>query len=206
VGRNDAAIYWETKALNLAKLHLDSMRVKFYQETIEYIHMGKPTWAVSKIKKIDTSKVSGNGNNTVISGVWVIKSRDLISGTLYANAVPITMKLSLKPESLQIEQTSIGEGGTNNNIIYELSLSGTPLPSITKSNRKKVQQLSWIDKKKTMFRINTVLSAPNNDKEVESRNEELLSLSSDGQQLTILKKSKSVKSDSWEIKAVYERQ
>jgi len=129
---------------------------------------------------------------TDFSGVWVLKTKDYISGPKYGNALS---------EEITVKQTadSITTGKRT------VSMNGKTSSTIDKDmNRKLVKSVAWSADKKTAT-FTTVFYAVGNENEVELTRVDTWTLSPDGKQLSIQRKSIETKSENWEAKGVYEK-
>lgn len=140
---------------------------------------------------------------TNFSGTWKQKNKEFISGQQYANAVPEQVKLTPKKDSISFEVISIAQNGFDT-VHYTLATNGGLLSDITKNKRKYTKKLGLSADKKTIT-IESVYKAPGSDTEVEFTRAETFSLSADGKQLTINRKSNEKEDKSWEAKGTYEK-
>ena len=84
-------------------------------------------------------------------------------------------------------------------------MNGKPSSAMdTESNRKIVKSIAWSADKKTAT-FTTAIYVPGNENEVELTRIDVWTLSPDGKQLTIQRKSVETKSENWEVKGSYEK-
>lgn len=141
---------------------------------------------------------------TNFSGTWVQKNKEFISGPKYANAVPEQVKLTPKKDSIAFEVISIAQNNSTDTAHYTLATNGGLFSDISKSKRKYTKKLQLSADKKTMT-VTSIYKSAENDTEVEITRTETWSLSADGKQLTLNRKSDETKSESWEAKGTYEK-
>lgn len=141
---------------------------------------------------------------TDFSGTWAQKNQDFITGPHYANAVPKQIKVNTTKDSMMVEMISLGQNG-DDTTHFTLAKNGGTLSSVSKSNRKYTKKLEWSADKKVMT-ITTVYKAPGSDTQIESTRTENWSLSADGKQLLLDRKSvKPDNTNDWEAKGTYEK-
>jgi hypothetical protein len=129
---------------------------------------------------------------TNFSGTWVLKSKDYIEGPKYGNALTEEITVKQAADSISTGKTTVAMNGK---------------PTTTKSaetNRKMVKTIAWsADKKVATF--TTAIYAEGNENDVELTRVDTWTLSPDGKQLTIQRKSIETKSENWEVKGTYEK-
>lgn len=129
---------------------------------------------------------------TNYSGTWVLKSKEHINGPEYQNALQEEMTVRQTKDSISTGKSSV-------------ALNGKPTTTISKeSNRKLVKSVGWSSDKKVAT-FTTAIYAEGNEKDVELTRVDSWTLSPDGKQLTVLRKSIETKSENWEVKGVYEK-
>jgi hypothetical protein len=129
---------------------------------------------------------------TNFSGSWVLKSKEHINGPQYANALAEEMTVKQTADSISTGKRTV-------------AMNGKPSSAMdTESNRKIVKSIAWsVDKKTATF--TTAIYVPGNENEVELTRIDVWTLSPDGKQLTIQRKSVETKSENWEVKGNYEK-
>lgn len=139
-------------------------------------------------------------------GTWVLQSKQHVSGPEYVNALARQITLRQEADSLIIQMINIDGNGQEISSRQTVAMNGQPVTTVsTKSNRKLVKSLNWSSNKKDLI-ITTVFYVPDNPGEVDFTRVETLSLSPDGRQLNIYKKSVETRSENWEVKGVYDKE
>ena len=136
-------------------------------------------------------------------GTWVLKDKVQVAGPEYLNALPTQMYIIQDSDSLIIESITIGADGKDTKSRQAIALNGKPYTrtSLT-SKRKYIRNLGWsVDKQSLM--LTTVFYVPENENEVDFTRVEIWDIK-DGQ-LQVHKKSIEGRSESWEVKSVFER-
>lgn len=129
---------------------------------------------------------------TNFSGSWVLKSKEHINGPQYANALAEEMTVKQTADSISTGKRTV-------------AMNGKPSSAMdTESNRKIVKSIAWSADKKTAT-FTTAIYVPGNENEVELTRIDVWTLSPDGKQLTIQRKSVETKSENWEVKGSYEK-
>lgn len=140
------------------------------------------------------------------SGTWVLKARQPIAGPTYANAVPAKMKVQQRSDSLIIEIPRTGTDGNEIIIRSSLPMNGKPVDFIdSASKRKIVKSLSWSADKSTLT-LTAIIYRPENANEIDFTRVETCSLSPDGKDLYMDKKSIETQSETWQVKAEFEKE
>lgn len=140
------------------------------------------------------------------SGTWVLKARQHIAGPTYANAVPVKIKVQQRSDSLFIESPRTGTGGREIIIRNSLPMNETPVEfTDSASKRKIVKSLSWSADKKTLT-LTAVIYRPENANEIDFTRVETCSLSPNGSNLYMDKKSIETQSETWQVKAEFEKE
>jgi dipeptidyl aminopeptidase/acylaminoacyl peptidase len=138
-------------------------------------------------------------------GTWDIKEKQMVTGPQYANALPKQIKVSQTADSLFIESTSIGNGGQDYISRQSFAMNGKESERTnTSSKRKYVSGLQWSPDKSTLI-FTTVFYVPENENTVDFTRIETWTLAANGQ-LNIDKKSIETRSETWEIKGIFEKQ
>jgi hypothetical protein len=137
-----------------------------------------------------------------LSGTWTLQNKEHVSGPDYENALPKQIALHQQADSLIMESV-YAEDDKDVSSRQALAMNGQPLTYIgPKSNRKYVKSLKWNADKKGLV-LTIVIYVPDNPNEVDFTRVETLSLSPDGKQLILNKKSVETRSETWESKGVY---
>lgn len=140
------------------------------------------------------------------SGTWVLKARQPIAGPTYANAVPAKMKVQQRSDSLIIESPRTGTDGREIIIRSSLPMNGKPVDFIdSASKRKIVKSLVWSADKRTLT-LTAVIYRPENENEIDFTRVESYSLFPNGRSLYLDKKSIETQSETWQVKAEFEKE
>jgi hypothetical protein len=141
-----------------------------------------------------------------VSGTWTLQSKQHIVGPEYGNALPKQITVHQQADSLIIESINIGENGEDVSNRQAIAMDGKPLTTTSlTSKRKYVKSLKWNTDKKGLV-LTTVFYLPDNPNEVDFTRVETWSLSPDGRLLNIDKRSVETRSETWQVKGVYEKQ
>ena len=131
-------------------------------------------------------------SQTNFTGTWALKSKDYIEGPKYGNALNEEITVKQGADSISTGKVTVAMSGK---------------PTTTKSvetNRKMVKTIAWsADKKVATF--TTAIYAEGSENDVELTRVDTWTLSPDGKQLTIQRKSIETKSENWEVKGTYEK-
>lgn len=140
-----------------------------------------------------------------VSGTWTLQSKQHVLGPEYANALAKQIIINQQTDSLIIETISVGAEGQELSNKQVVALDGKPLTTTSAtSGRKLVRSLKWNTDKKGLV-LTTVFYVAGNPNEVDFTRVETWSLSPDGKQLNIQKRSVETRSETWEVKGVYEK-
>jgi PAB1-binding protein PBP1 len=126
------------------------------------------------------------------SGVWVLKTKEHVNGPQYSNALTEEITVKQSADSITVGKRTIAMNGKTSSIVDK------------ESNRKSVKSITWSADKKTAT-FTTAIYAVGNENEVELTRVDTWTLSPDGKQLNIQRKSIETKSENWEVKGVYEK-
>ncbi|WP_276485749.1 hypothetical protein [Paraflavitalea pollutisoli] len=139
-----------------------------------------------------------------VKGTWVMKTKEVVTGPDYENGIPTQVSFKQEGDSLIIESVFIENNAEVNNRQAVL-MNGQPATKTgAASGRKYVRSIKWnADKKGLVF--TTVIYVPENPTEVDLTRIETITVSPDGKELTLNKKSVETKAENWESKAVYVR-
>ncbi|MDF2192597.1 hypothetical protein [Paraflavitalea sp. CAU 1676] len=140
---------------------------------------------------------------TNFSGTWNLQNKQHVLGPEYGNALASAITFQQQTDSLIIESVSVGAEGQEVKSRSAVSMDGKSLTALSKnSNRKYIKSLKWSADKKSLV-ITTVFYVEDNPNEVDLTRVEILSLSPDGKQLNLEKKSIETRSENWEVKGTY---
>lgn len=140
-----------------------------------------------------------------VSGTWALQNKQHVLGPEYANALPKQLTIRQQADSLIIESINIGGNGQEVSSRQAVAMDGKPTTNTgATSKRKYVRSLKWNADKKGLV-LTTIFYVPENPSEVDFTRVETWSLSPDGRQLNIQKKSVETRSETWEVKGVYEK-
>lgn len=142
---------------------------------------------------------------TNVTGTWTLQSKEHIAGPEYANALPKQITISQQADSLVIESINIGNEGQDVSSRQAVAMNGQPVTTTSAtSKRKYIKSLQWSPDKKGLV-LTSIIYLPDNPNVVDLTRVETWSLSPDGKQLNINKKSIETRSESWEDKGVYDK-
>lgn len=148
-----------------------------------------------------TYSISSAQNNVL--GTWILQSKDHIFGPEYANALPKQMRINQQADSLILESINIGGNGQDVNSRQAVPMNGQPLTMTSLATKRKyIKSLQWSADKKSLV-LTIVIYIPSNPDVVDFTRVETWSLSPDGKQLNISKKSIETRSETWEAKGVF---
>lgn len=137
-----------------------------------------------------------------LSGTWTLQNKEHVSGPDYENGIPKQIALHQQGDSLIIESVYV-EDNKDVSSRQAVPANGQAVTTIgPKSNRKYVKSLKWSADKKGLV-LTIVIYVPDNPNEVDLTRVENWSLSPDGKQLILNKKSVETRSETWESKGVY---
>ena len=140
------------------------------------------------------------------SGTWIQQSKEHISGPEYGNAIQNQMTVAQNKDSVIITTVSAGANGQNVNNRMAMAMNGKPTIIIGKASKRKFTSNVVLSADKKGMTITTVYSMPDNENETDFTRVETWTLSADGKQLNIDKKSMETRSETWEVKAVFVKQ
>jgi hypothetical protein len=140
-----------------------------------------------------------------VSGTWALQSKQHVTGPQYVNALPKQMTITQQADTLIIESINIGSDGQDVSSRQTVAMDGKPATIISsKTKIKYVKSLKWNADKKGLV-LTTVFYVDDNPSEVDFTRVETWSLSPDGKQLNIQKRSVETRSETWEVKGLYEK-
>lgn len=141
---------------------------------------------------------------TDFSGTWLLKDHQSISGILYSNGVPKQITVTQTPKTLIIEKITAGADGADFTTIDTLPSDGKAFNSITASKRKKETTLKW-NADKTGCMIQSMAYNPQEANKVDFRNTDTWILEND-QLVQVRKNENFTNGETWESKAIYDKQ
>lgn len=137
------------------------------------------------------------------SGTWDLQNKQHILGPEYSNALASKLTITQQADSLIIETVGVGAEGQEVKSRQSVSMDGKmQVATSAASNRQYAKSLKWSADKKNLV-ITTIFYMENNPSEVDFTRVETWSLSPDGQQLNIDKRSIETRSETWQVKGVY---
>lgn len=140
---------------------------------------------------------------TNLAGTWALQNKEHIMGPEYGNALATQITLQQQTDSLIIETISVGAEGAEVKSRQAVSTDGKPsTTSSTTTHRKYVRSMKWTPDKKGIV-LTTVFYMPDNPNEVDFTRVETWTVSPDGKELNIDKKSIETRSETWQVKGVY---
>ena len=142
-------------------------------------------------------------SQTNFSGTWIFKDKQMITGPEYANALPKQIKVDQQRDSILIESISVGGNGNDVTSKQTIAMNGRESAAVSAMNKiKYTKSLAWSSDKKTLT-ITTIFSMPENENEVDFTRVEIWIIANG--KLNIDKKSIETRSETWEIKGVFEK-
>ena len=143
---------------------------------------------------------------TNVSGTWALQNKQHVLGPEYANALAKQITINQQADSLIIETISTGNEGQDVSSRQAVAMNGKAVTTTSAtSKRKLVKSLKWNTDKKGLV-LTTVFYVADNPSEVDFTRVETWSLSPDGKQLNIDKRSVETRSETWQVKGVYGKQ
>jgi|GEM_PF-1245050 len=139
-----------------------------------------------------------------LAGTWALQNKQQVSGPDYANALPKQITINKQADSLIIESVNIGAEGKDVTNKQALAINGKSVIGLSPSQRRLIRSLKWTDDKKGLI-LTSIYYRLDNPTEIDFTRIEILSLSTDGKQLNIDKKSEETQSETWQVKGVYAR-
>jgi len=142
-------------------------------------------------------------SQTNFSGIWVLKTKQQLTGPEYLNALPTKIIVTQQKDSIVIESTTIGPDGTEATIKQVIAIDGKPYYSTTQSSRRKyVRTFQWV-KSNNSFLIKTVYYLPDNDNEIDFTRLDTWLLKEG--ELMIDRRSVETNSETWETVGIFKR-
>lgn len=139
--------------------------------------------------------------NANISGTWVLKERQIISGPDYANGIPKQILIAVSRDSLSLSRTYVGT--SKDEIVAEsLALDGSPT-EILRTVSKRKSFLKKGDDTNT-FSIEVSFRSIKTGERTNADYVENWKLSASGKELTIEKYANGADGSNWSIEGVYE--
>lgn len=145
-------------------------------------------------------------SQTNFSGEYKFTTREHVKGPEYGNAVPTSIAIEQKKDSLIIAHGSMGEDNkeTKNRIAF--ASNEKPASTVSKSSgRKVVRTVKWSADKKS-FATTSDIYKEGNENEIELTRIDEYKLSPDGKQLLFHRRSVETITESWEENATYDKQ
>ncbi|AXY74766.1 hypothetical protein D3H65_12570 [Paraflavitalea soli] len=139
-----------------------------------------------------------------LSGTWALQNKQHVSGPDYANALPKQITINKQADSLIIESVNMGAEGQDVTSKQAVAINGKSVTGVSPSQRRLIRSIKWTEDKKGLI-LTTVFYRVGNPTEIDFTRIETLSLSADGKQLNIDKKSEETQSETWQVKGVYAR-
>lgn len=139
-----------------------------------------------------------------LAGTWALQNKEHVSGPQYANALPSQITVNKQADSLIIESINIGADGQKVSSKRVLPIDGKSVIGMSSMNQKTIKSLKWAADKKGLI-LSTTFYRLDNPTEIDFTRIETWSLSPDGKQLNIDKKSEETQSETWETKGVYSK-
>jgi len=137
-----------------------------------------------------------------LSGKWSFQEQESISGNLYSNGSPKTIKISVNGSAVIFEATTATASGTDATTRDTLKLNGAAFQTFTPSKRKKVISIKKAGSSYTVF--TTVYNAAEPTK-VDHKVTDTWSIEN-GQLMLDRKDENLTNGEVWESKASYSKQ
>lgn len=137
-----------------------------------------------------------------LSGTWALQNKQPVSGPQYANALPSQITVNKQADSLIIESINTGADGQEVSSKRVLPIDGKSVIGMSSINQKTIKSLKWTADKKGLI-LTTTFYRLDNPTEIDFTRIETWSLSPDGKQLNIDKKSEETQSETWQTRGVY---
>jgi hypothetical protein len=136
-----------------------------------------------------------------LSGNWTFQKQESISGKLYSNGSPETIKINVDGSNVIIEKSTAVGDGTYTKISETVSLDGKAFETVTASKRKKVITLKKDGTKYIEYAILYNVSDPTKiDRKVTD------TWSIENGQLLLDRKDENIEgNNTWESKATYSK-
>ncbi len=142
----------------------------------------------------------------ILPAPWIQQSKEHVTGPEYGNAVQTQMTVLQNKDSVVINSLNPGADGKDVAGHVSFAINGKPSSiSNPTSKRKYTRSLAWSADKKSLI-TTIVFSMPDNENEVDFTRIETWTLSPDGKQLRLNKKSVETRSETWELNAVFVKQ
>ncbi len=152
------------------------------------------------------SSVIVHGQNADTFGTCVLATKEYLVGPKYGNAMPDKISFQQKKDSITLESTFPDADGKQTVTHQAIASNGSISTGRSVASKRKYQSsLKWSPDKKDLF-ITTIFYIPEDDNKIDFTRTETWSFSADGKQLTVDKKSTEARSESWEVKGIYNKQ
>jgi thioredoxin-related protein len=139
--------------------------------------------------------------NANISGTWVLKERQIISGPDYANGIPKQILIAVSRDSLSLSSTYVGT--SKDEIVAEsLALDGSPTEILRTVSKRKSLLKKGDDT--NAFSIEVSFRSIKTGERTNSDYVENWKLSASGKELTVEKYANGADGSNWSIEGVYE--
>lgn len=137
-----------------------------------------------------------------LTGTWNFKSQESISGNLYANGSPSKVTISINGADQKMDYLT--SDGQNDVPSSEIFTGGEPFETKTPMGRKKVVVLTRSADKSSFTEVSSIYS-PTDASKLDFKNTDVWTLS-DGKLVLDRKKENYTNGETWESKAIYEKQ
>ncbi len=135
-------------------------------------------------------------------GTWSFQEQESISGKLYINGSPKSVKITAAGNNLSFEKVTAGPDGQDYKVAEIVSLDGKPLEVITASKRKKVITLK---KDGNSYSEASILYNAADTSKIDHKTTDTWSVVN-GQLILDRKDENMVNGEVWESKATYSKQ
>jgi hypothetical protein len=139
-----------------------------------------------------------------LSGTWALQNKQHVTGPQYANALPSQITVNNQADSLIIESINVGADGQEVRSKRVLPIDGKSVTATSSINQRTIKSLKWAADKKGLI-LTTTFYRLDNPTEIDFTRIETWSLSPDGKQLNIDKRSEETQSETWQTKGVYSK-
>lgn len=141
---------------------------------------------------------------TDFSGTWILKDHQSISGILYSNGVPKQITVVQSPKTVILERITAGADGKDFTTKDTLPLNGKAFKSLTASKRNKETTWVW-NADKSACTIQYKAFNTQDPKKVDFRNTDTWKIEND-QLVQVRKNENFTNGETWETKAIYDKQ
>jgi thioredoxin-related protein len=140
--------------------------------------------------------------NANLSGIWVLKQRQVLSGPDYANGIPKQMTIAFSQDSLSLSRIYDGGSDKDNIVSESLALDGSPTEVLRTISRRKSLYKKGSDANE--FSVEVTFRDIKTGQRTNADYVENWKVSESGKELTIEKNATGADGSNWGVKGVYE--